>query len=110
MKNCPNCGAPIDPYVCKCQYCGTYYFDFTSFDMSKNSLYYVKFNTPMGVVTTLAKPELTTIEVGVDSIDAVDFSGNIVKTVCMNRTCDINVVFHAYYDNGNLYTIDIGGQ
>ena len=23
MNNCPNCGAPINPYKCQCEYCGT---------------------------------------------------------------------------------------
>lgn len=22
MNNCPNCGAPINPYKCQCEYCG----------------------------------------------------------------------------------------
>lgn len=25
--NCPNCGAPIEPDLCKCPYCGTAYAD-----------------------------------------------------------------------------------
>ena len=110
MKNCPNCGAPIDPYVCKCQYCGTYYFDFTSFDMSKDALYYVKFNTPMGVVTTLAKPELTTIETNVNTVDAVDSSGNVLYRSFESKTCDIDVIFHAYNNKGTLYTLDTRGK
>lgn len=30
MKNCPNCGAVIDPYRVKCEYCGTMYFDWAN--------------------------------------------------------------------------------
>lgn len=108
MKNCPNCGAPIEPDSCRCKYCGTYYFDLTAFDMSKDTLYYVKFNTPMGIVTTLAKPELTTIETNVDTVDAVDIYGNVLQRFCANRTCDINVIFHACNSNGSLYTLNLG--
>ena len=27
MTNCKNCGAPLPSYPCKCEYCGTEYYD-----------------------------------------------------------------------------------
>ena len=33
MKNCPNCGAPVDLEAKKCAYCGTPYVDFQSLDV-----------------------------------------------------------------------------
>ena len=109
MVNCPNCGAPLEPYKCRCEFCGTYYFDFTAFDMSKNDPYYVKFRTPYGVLTTLAKPEVQTIEVNVDSRDITDLSGNIIQRFAVNKTCDLNVVFHSVInpENKTLYTIEV---
>ena len=32
MKNCINCGAPIEHNTTKCPYCNTSYFDFTNID------------------------------------------------------------------------------
>lgn len=108
MKNCPNCGSPIEPYKCKCEYCGTWYFDFTTFDMSKDEPYYVKFRTPYGVVTTLARPELQTIDMNNDVCYATDRHGNALVPVVMNRQCDLNVVFHSVknIENDTLFTLE----
>ena len=108
MKNCPNCGSPIEPYKCKCEYCGTLYFDFTAFDMSGDVPYYVKFKTPYGVVTTLARPELQAIETGYDDVDVIDAIGStLIKH--RNIWCDLNVTFHAQQnpESGELYRLEV---
>ena len=108
MKNCPNCGSPIEPYKCKCEYCGTWYFDFTAFDMTEDVPYYVKFNTPYGVITTLARPELQTIETTDDYVCNV--MGCKSTSFISNRSCDLNVVFHSQVnpENNSLYTLELG--
>jgi len=107
MTNCPNCGAVIEPYKCKCEYCGTWYFDFTAFDMSDNKPYYVKFRTPYGIITTLAKPELQTINFTEDVVDVVNMMGTVSSFV-RSRNCDLEVTFHSYAnpENGSLYTLE----
>lgn len=107
MTNCPNCGAPIEPYKCKCGYCGTWYFDFTSFDMGKDVPYYVKFKTPYGIITTLAKPELRTIDINEDNIYVTDAGGVEIGSFVGNRSCDLGVIFHSYVDpeKGTLFEI-----
>ena len=109
MNNCPNCGAPLEPYKCKCEYCGTWYFDFTTFDMSKDVPYYVKFRTKYGIITTLAKPELQTIEVSNETFDCTNGSGNILCSFVRNRTCDLGVVFHSYVnpEDNSLYKLEV---
>ena len=107
MKNCPNCGSPIEPYKCECEYCGTWYFDFTSFDVTENVPYYVKFKTPMGEITTLARPELNMIEVNHDYYDVYNDPSTRVYT---NRNCDFQVTFHAQIDKetNSLFVLKAG--
>lgn len=61
--------------------------------MTGNIPYYIKFKTPMGEITTLAKPELNTIELSNDYLYAND---NI--RICESRTCDFQVTFHTQLD------------
>ena len=108
MTNCPNCGAPLEANKCKCEYCGTWYFDLTVFDMSDDKPYYIKFRTPYGVITTRAIPELRTIELYEDSVDTVDMTGTILTKVIKTKSCDLNVMFHSVVvQDGNLYTLEI---
>lgn len=109
MNNCPNCGAVIEPYKCKCDYCGTWYFDFTAFDMSDDKPYYVKFRTPYGIITTLARPELQAINLERDDVKVLDRFGTVVDTITRSVNCDLEVVFHSYADpeTNNLYTLEV---
>ena len=111
MKNCPNCGSPIEPYKCRCEYCGTWYFDFTAFDMSGDDPYYVKFRTPYGVITTLAKPELQTVDVSEDTVDITGKYGSVLTSFTRSVNCDLGVVFHSCRDpeTGELFRLEVSG-
>ena len=39
MKNCPNCGAPIEPYKYECEYCGTSYIDSHMIEVTSETQY-----------------------------------------------------------------------
>ena len=41
--NCPNCGAPLETGKYKCEFCGTRYIDFESFDLYEPTI--IRINT-----------------------------------------------------------------
>ena len=114
MTNCPNCGATIEPYNCKCKYCGTYYFDFTAFDMSEDKPYYIKFKANwMGqdvVITALAKPNLEMVETSIDTTDITDNRGYVIHKMATSRNCDLNVRFHCYEDPEHKTLFQVIGE
>lgn len=109
LKNCPNCGAPIEPYKCKCEYCGTWYFDFTGFNMDEDVPCYIRFKTQHGIITTFARPELKTIDIQ-DECDYVsNAAGYKIAKFTTSRNCDLGVIFHTLpnQEDGSLFKLEI---
>lgn len=96
MTNCPNCGAPLEPYSWKCAYCGTCYFDLDAWDLEHGKPTYIKFRTPQGTITALARPEIGTVEINSENSYYTDSHSNILKSYVIHRTCNINVSFSCY--------------
>lgn len=114
MKNCPNCGAAIEPYESTCPYCGTYYLDLTGIDFTNKQPVYVKFRTEQWhngklvpvEITQKAVPIFNSIDVNTDTYDMIDWSGNISRRFVMKKTCNTNITFEAIADmNDNIFTV-----
>lgn len=114
MKNCPNCGAPIDPYRVKCEYCGTMYFDLVTWlkdgepcfiNYSFDSIY------GKGILTTQAIPHLETIEVNSEPVYAITTTGNKIVSYANRKTCEINIKFNCIENKSDktLFQIKMAG-
>ena len=107
MTNCPNCGSPIDVHECMCKYCGTYYFDLTTFEMDSDKKYYIKFKQKMingesVIVTALARPRIENFERGYETFTCGPLDGEFIIP---RSRCDINVIFSCIADpkTGELF-------
>lgn len=110
MKNCPNCGSPIDPYRVKCEYYGTMYFDWATWLQDGQPCFInYGFNSgyTKGTITTQAIPHLEQVEINDDPTYTTDLGGNVVRSIRNNRYCDLHVVFTCIADqkDNNLFKI-----
>lgn len=113
MKNCPNCSAPLEPYKCKCDYCGTYYYDLTALDVSGNKPTYVKFKVKdyltgkEQIITALAYPVLDAMECHDDVCSYYDGYGMQHKTF-IRKYGTVNMKFELIGDGDKLYQVEEG--
>jgi hypothetical protein len=114
MKNCPNCGAPIDPYRVKCEYCGTMYFDLVTWlQEGKPCFINYNFNSIYGekILTTLAIPHLENIEVNSEPTYATTKNGTRLIAYENRKTCEINIRFDCIENTNNktLFQLKMAG-
>ena len=105
MTNCPNCGAPRENL--KCDYCGTWYFDFTSF-FEDGKPCYIKYKTDLGVLTALVQPQLRTIDITEEILNIIGRESVHIMDIPKYRSCDLEVTFHAIADQNNtLFNLEV---
>lgn len=110
MKNCPNCGSPIDPYRVKCEYCGTMYFDWATW-LQDGQPCFINYSFDSGyskgTITAQAIPHLETVEINNESTYITDIRGTQVYRFNNNKTCELHVNFTCIRDlsNKNFFTI-----
>ena len=92
MKNCPNCGAPIDPYKVKCEYCGTMYFDLATW-LKDGEPCFINYSFNKGILTMQAIPHLESIEVNSEPTYIMTEYGTHLIAYRNKKTCEINIKF-----------------
>lgn len=107
-KNCPNCGAPYDPVLNKCPYCGTIYFDMSCIDFSDDKPIYMKIRTEYGgkpvVMTQLVRPHLNDIHIEQEHTYACK-RGVPVLRVALMPTVTFNIAFEAVAQADNTLIV-----
>ena len=101
MTNCPNCGAPIDPWKQKCDYCGTTYFDFTI--IKTDEPFYIRIQTDHGTLVSLVQMASMSINQEISRpTDVYYYDADFPLYPTLHQesdmTIDVNMVFHAIPD------------
>lgn len=77
-RNCPNCAAPYNIQLNKCPYCGTSYFDLSSFDLTNREPFYLKIKASIGgkdcYITQLVRPNCE-MEIAIERNDTYATGG-----------------------------------
>lgn len=109
-KNCPNCGAPYDVAENKCPYCGTYYFDMSCIDLSKQEPFYLKLKLPHMngdiYLTQKVIPDLSgcSFELTADN-NYVYAGGYKVTQYCSAASFNTSLAFRAVPDKQTVFEI-----
>ena len=109
-RNCPNCGAVIEPNNNKCAYCGTSYLDLSAIDFTNHQPIYLKIKTNINgndvYITQLVRPSLETMTFDTETVEAQGSGGKLLSFVC-GQTLTTNINFTAIRDtNNHLVTIE----
>lgn len=96
VKNCCNCGAPIDPYRVKCEYCGTMYFDWATW-MKEGEPCFISYSIDdknyRRTITTQAIPHLEEVAIEGHSSVIEDMAGVPIRTYRSGFDCNLRVDF-----------------
>lgn len=95
MKNCPNCGSPLEVGEIKCKYCGTPYLDLTGIDFTSNEPIFLTLKTPAGTITQRCYPCLDSIDFTQDTAEITGYNNEVIKKVVVSNHIQTNVSFKA---------------
>lgn len=77
--NCPNCGAPYDPLLDRCPYCGTAYFDLSTIDFDSREPFYLKVKVRGHTITQLVTPDTAEFNTEVKYVECRGGLGNAAQ-------------------------------
>lgn len=90
--NCPNCAAPLKEGQCKCEYCGTYFYDMV-LDMEYPSPIYLYVRTKQGIITLRGIPRIGDFTITSESQYVTSGFGTRLKAFYTERTGELNLTF-----------------
>jgi hypothetical protein len=92
MYNCPNCGAPIEGYICK--YCGTHIINVA--DVSDDTPTYVRFKLNNNIYVMLVKVTDVTVTTTPNVMQVQNRNGDVIAKYYGPSSIDLDVNFQAY--------------
>lgn len=104
MKNCPNCGAPIE--TAECPYCGTLFLDFGAIDIQGTGKpIFLRFNDGHGR-TILRKVVLTRTTIYIDPDDTFFYADDQIYCTARQPHERIEMEFESVL-SGNLLGVTV---
>lgn len=112
MMNCLNCGAPFDPDLEKCPYCGTSYYDMSALTVDGKTPFMLKLKVPYGdrylYITQLVIAHAGNIEISNEAVDCYDGIGNRLTSFTKSTTVTTNIEFNTIdRKNGTMFTANL---
>ena len=108
MTNCPNCSGLLKPDSCKCEFCGSYFFDFCGINFEEHKPFYMHIKTQKGVATIKALPSLGTFEMSCEPTYIT--AGNTPIAIHQNYLATLHVDFDCLPMDDNKTLVKFDGE
>lgn len=94
MTNCPNCSGLLKPDSCRCEFCGTYFFDFCGIDFEEYKPFYMHIKTQHGIATMKVLPGISTFEETSEPTYITDTKHNTIVAMYSKRSASLHIDFN----------------
>lgn len=110
MTNCPNCSGLLKPDSCKCEFCGSYFFDFCGINFEEHKPFFMHIKTQQGVATMKVLPGISTFEETSEPTYITDTRHNTIVAMYYKCSASLHVDFDCVPmdNNGTLVKFDTG--
>lgn len=92
QHNCPNCAAPLKEGQCRCEYCGTYFYDMV-LDMDRPTPIYLYVRTKQGIATLMGIPRIGDMTIRYEPTYAYSHFGTPLAIMTSRHTGELNLTF-----------------
>lgn len=103
MKNCLNCGAPLNPEHIKCEYCGTIYYDMTAINFDQQEPFFLAIKVNGLIITQLVRPSLADINFTHNTVSVTGRHNNTLFTFTDSIQVTTDITFEAIPQKDNQY-------
>lgn len=95
QHNCPNCAAPLKEGQCRCEYCGTYFYDMV-LDMEHPTSIYLYVKTKQGLATLQVMPRMGDFSIKYEPTYAYSHFGTPLAIATSKQIAELNITFDCF--------------